>query len=97
MAQKQVTPKQQPEANQDDKLYVYIGPSLRGIVTFGECYHGTADEIQEKVRTLAKIVPEARMLVVPVEQLAVSRKETETPGRALYHAYHAVLNSKKEK
>ena len=70
-----------------NEYYVYIGPSLRGVIQKGAIYTGTRAEVEEFLADAITRFPRIRKLLVSGETLAVDRIEVQTPGTRLYNEY----------
>lgn len=72
------------EKEQEIEQMVYIGPSIRGIVTrFSAFYHGIPPGLKKAVKEL----PMLSSLLVPVKQYAQKKQEVEIQGTALHTIY----------
>lgn len=77
-------------------IWVYIGPSLRGLVATGKLYRGTRAEALEQAAAILARAPEAGRLIVPGKALTQARARARTPGNALYETYQALAKKEKE-
>lgn len=70
------------------KTLVYIGPSIKNVVSTGTVYNNGIPEtlIQEMNKQ-----PVLKSLLVPVEELADARRELAKPGSALTTIYNKVV------
>ena len=88
-----------PEA---ERVYVYVGPSLRGVVNNGRIFKGTRENILSGIRAKAEAAGMAnkfpkisRMLVADTE-VAHAKEQLAKGGNGLSEAYKAILGNKKE-
>lgn len=74
----------------EKRTLVYIGPSIKNLVSSGTVYNNGVPEalIQEM-----KEQPVIKSLLVPVEELAEARKELAQPGSALKIIYDKVVTN----
>lgn len=77
-----------------DGVFVYIGPSILGLIQTGTVYTGTREHaLKEAGRAIAKN-PLIQTLIVPGSTLAVDRQKVRTPGTALYNNYQRIVKGK---
>lgn len=71
----------------DDGIYVYIGPSIRGVITNGSIIRGT-----EKDKILARVEDKEHVskLIVRDTDLAKAKDKLRKGGNSLSVAYHAL-------
>ncbi len=67
---------------------MYIGPTIRNVVTTGTLYN---NGLPESLRKEAEKQPVIRNLIVPVSELAAAQKELAVPGSALAVIYGKVV------
>lgn len=86
-----------PEA-QRETVYVYIGPSVRGLLQSGTIMLGTTKD--DAMRQLGRAVDiygdVISTLVVEDVELAEARRKIRAGGNLLANAYAAMLNKKEE-
>lgn len=68
---------------------MYIGPTVRGVVKYGDTFSGG---IPERLKKLAGAKPVVRNLIVPLSGITEAVKESNTEGTALAIAYDKVLS-----
>ena len=66
-----------------EPYYVYIGPSVRGVVHHGHIFHCTHSEAVTSLGKYAVKIPEVRGLIVDGNDLMNSLKKLKTEGSAL--------------
>jgi len=77
------------------EAYVYLGPTIHGIIQSGTVYSGkNLKDIESFIDAAIKQYPLISKLIVHVNELAESRIKVKTPGNALYTFYHKVISQK---
>lgn len=85
-----------PEA-QRETVYVYIGPSVRGLLQSGTIMRGTKDDAMRQLGRAVDIYGDViSTLVVEDVELAEARNKIRAGGNLLANAYAAMLNKKEE-
>ncbi len=74
-----------------DSVYVYIGPSIRGVIQRGTIYPGTRQEVIEALDSAIQKYPRIRNLIVSGETLAADRISVKTPGTRLSTEYKKLV------
>lgn len=72
---------------------VYIGPSIRGAVQYGQILHGTLAEARETLGPLIGRFPLVGALVIPGELLSAARIQVKTHGTALCDQYNRLARA----
>lgn len=94
-AEKQETKTRQPVKNEavQKKTVVYIGPTIKSVVSTGTIYNnGLPESLKKEIEKL----PLIGSLLIPVDGLAAAQKELATPGSALAVIYEKVVNDRRE-
>ena len=73
-----------------EEVFVYVGPTVQGIVQAGTIYTGTRNAVLEKFREAAERFPDIGELIVRDTELAEARKKIKTGGNALANAYRSI-------
>lgn len=87
---KQPEPKAAKAKEKEKRIMVYIGPSIKNLVSSGTVYNNGVPEalIQEM-----EDQPVIKSLLIPVEELAEARRELAQPGSALKIIYDKVITN----
>ena len=93
-------PSEQPEqaeqggqnAAAESRVWVYLGPSIRGVVTNGRIYFGSKAEIIEKL----KDYPQIERLIVADHNVAKAKSDLKEK-RGIYIPYDALIRKIKGK
>lgn len=78
-------------------FFVYLGPSIRGVIQTATIYTGTRDEVEEFLAGPIERYPLIKRLLVSGETLAEDRIKAKTPGNGLYVAYMKIVDELKNK
>lgn len=84
-------PKISPETVTEHRgVWVYVGPSIRGIVTNGGIYHGTKSEVLSGLPDGWQKYPQIERLIVSDKSLAKAREQIRQSKGGITVAYNAV-------
>ncbi len=81
-----------PTVSETDKVYIYIGPSIRGLIISGSIFRGTKKQVVSMLSGVFEKYPKAERLLVPSEELAEARKKVKLEGNSLSNAYRTLLS-----
>ena len=81
------TERRQHEVN-NSGFYIYIGPTIRGVIQNGAIYRGTRAEAMEKAASAIEKYKLVKTLIVSGDALPVARLRLKVPGNAFYVNYH---------
>ena len=81
-------------AGQSGGFCVYLGPSIRGVITHGKVISGSKAEALEVIAAERAKYPLIGSLVVTGEQLPEARVKVKTPGNLLYVNYRKLAAGK---
>lgn len=76
----------------EKKTVVYIGPSIKNIVSTGTVYN---NGLPAKLTQEIEKQPVIKSLIIPVEELAAAQKELATSGSALAVIYSRVVTNRR--
>lgn len=85
-----------PTVSETDKVYVYIGPSIRGLIMSGSIFRGTRRKVVSMLSVVLEKYPKVERLLVPSEELAEARKKIKIEGNSLSNAYRTLLSDNKK-
>lgn len=91
-------PSEQAEQSEQDvqnaaaesRVWVYLGPSIRGVVTNGRIYFGSKAEIVESFGGKLKDYPQIERLIVADHNVAKARSDLKEK-RGIYIPYDALI------
>ncbi len=69
----------------ENKIYVYIGPSIRGVIQNGSIFQGAIPHVEK--------YPQIEKLIVADTEAAEAKIKVKTPGNSLNSAYCALLSA----
>lgn len=73
-------------------FYVYLGPSIRGLIQNGDIFKGGREKALEAVKPATDRFPLIEKVLVPGEELSRARVQIKTEGTAIY-AYNKRLRA----
>ena len=68
-------------------FFVYLGPSIRGVIQTATVFPGPRSEVEEFLAGPIERYPRIKRLLVSGDTLAEDRVKVKTPGNGLYVAY----------
>lgn len=71
-------------------FYMYIGPTLKGLIRSGTIYRGDKAHALEEARRAIEAQPLVKTLIVTGDYLPEARLKVKTPGNALYVNYRKI-------
>ena len=74
-----------------ESVYVYIGPSIKGVIQKGTIYPGSRQEVIAALDRAIQKYPRIRNLIVSGDTLAVDRISVKTPGTRLSSEYKKLV------
>lgn len=91
-------PSEQAEQSEQDvqstaaeaRVWVYLGPSIRGVVTNARIFFGTKDEIVQSFGDKIKDYPQIERLIVADRNVAKARNDLKEK-RGIYIPYDALI------
>ena len=98
MATDNNTKQKKPAKKQEEAagVYIYVGPSIRGLVQTAAIYTGTPGEIGKKLKSALEAVPEIAELLVPASELNAAKAQLKARSGGIWAAYQAATKHKKE-
>ena len=91
---KSVNKKRKPSgkaASPQEGFCVYLGPSIRGVITKGAVYRGTRQEVLASLERILGKFPGIAGLIVPSTTLPRDRIKVKTQGTLLYNRYQQLV------
>lgn len=77
----------------DDGVFVYIGPTVRGIIQNGSIYRGTRKGVLAKLAFAINKYPKIERLLVRDTELAEAREKINNGVNSLSVAFRALQNA----
>ncbi len=85
--------------NEVSGVYVYLGPTVKGIVTNGSIMRGTKNSVMEYIAQRAEAAglkekaAKIGRLIIKDREVSAAREQIRTGGNGLSRAYEAVLSA----
>lgn len=77
-----------------DGVYVYIGPSIRGVIQKGSIYRGTRESVLASLDSALKEYPKIERLIVADTEIVSAKNKISIGGNSLSNAYRALSENK---
>ena len=71
-------------------FYIYIGPSIRGLLQTGTIFRGSKAHARRMAQKAIEKQPLVKTLIVSGDCLPEARLKVKTPGNALYANYRKI-------
>lgn len=94
---KKETKEKKAAPKKETGFFVYLGPSIRGVIQTATIYEGTRAEVEEFLAGPIERYPRIKRLLSPGETIAEDRIKVKTPGNGLYVAYMKLADELKNK
>lgn len=75
--------------------YVYLGPTIRGVIQKGAIYPGSRQEVLAALERAIQKYPRIRNLLVSGEELVTDRVQVKIPGTRLNTEYRKLVSEVK--
>ncbi len=82
------------EATVKDGIFVYIGPSIRGVIQQGSIYRGTRESVLLSLSCALEKHPKIERLVIADRELAAAKQKIKVGGNPLSNAYKVLSGTK---
>ncbi len=76
-----------PEKDKNSGVFVYVGPSVRGVIQCGAIFRGTRDEVTEKLSEAIERYPEIEKLIVKDCDITKTKEKLKSGISSLSIAY----------
>jgi len=78
----------------EEGVFVYLGPSIRGVIQSGTIYCGTRRQVKDNLQFAIAKYPHIETLIIADSDIADAKAKIKKGGNALSHAYK-VLSARK--
>ena len=78
------------EKVKNDGVYVYLGPSIRGVIQTGAIYRGTRDEVLKSLAEAISKFPKIATLIVEDCDIAKAKEKIRNGVNSLSSAYKSL-------
>ena len=85
------------EPVKEDGFFVYLGPSIRGIIQTASIYTGTRAEAEQFLAGAIEKFPRIKQLLISDKTLPEDRAKVKTPGNYLNEVYRKLVADVKKK
>lgn len=82
--------------NDECRVFVYIGPSVKGLITNGSIHTGTRKQVLAKLKPAIDKYPKIERLIIADKEVAKAREKINKGGNGLSMAYRSLLSAEKE-
>ena len=97
MTKKATKEKKAAAPKKEAGFFVYLGPSIRGVIQTATIFTGTREEVEEFLAGPIERYPRIKRLLVSGDTLPEDRINVKTPGNGLYAAYQKLVAELKNK
>ena len=73
-------------------VYVYLGPTIQGVISNGAIFNGTFESVLQKNAIAIKKAPSIKKLIVKDTEVIKTKALLKAGGNALSHAYKTILS-----
>lgn len=77
-----------------DGVFVYLGPSIRGVIQNGSIYRGTRESVIASLATAIEKHPKIERLIVADSDIATAKQKIAVGGNSLSNAYKVLADAK---
>jgi len=84
------------EARKKASFFVYLGPSIQGVIQTASIFTGTIEEVLKQLADQVEKYPRIKALLISDENIAEDRINVTKPGTRLYAEYHRLVNELKK-
>lgn len=74
-------------------VYVYLGPSIRGMIQKGTIFRGTKDEIVKRFSHAEQLLSDIEHLIVPDKDVASVKSQIDKGGNPYSYAYRRLSSA----
>ena len=85
------------EPVKEDGFFVYLGPSIRGVIQTASIYTGTRAEAEQFLAGAIEKFPRIKQLLISDKTLPEDRAKVKTPGNYLNEVYRKLVADVKKK
>ena len=77
-----------------DGVFIYLGPSIRGIIQKGSIYRGTRESVLSSLAFAIEKHPQIERLIVADNEIVSAKQKIAVGGNSLSNAYRALSDTK---
>lgn len=72
---------------EEESVFVYLGPSIRGVIQSGTIYLGTRQQVKNNLQFALSKYPKIETLIVKDTEITEAKEKIKKGGNALSHAF----------
>lgn len=77
-----------------DGVFIYLGPSIRGVIQKGSIYRGTRASVLSSLAFAIEKYPKIERLIVADNEIVSAKQKIAVGGNSLSNAYRALSDTK---
>lgn len=77
-----------------DGVFIYLGPSIRGVIQKGSIYRGTRESVLSSIAFAIEKYPQIERLIVADNAIVSAKQKIAVGGNSLSNAYRALSGTK---
>ena len=77
-------------ANDEVRVYVYVGPSIKGVITNGSIYRGTRSAVLAQLEPAVQKYPKIERFIVADKDVSAAKEKLKKGNNGLSAAYRAL-------
>ena len=77
-----------------DGVFIYLGPSIRGVIQKGSIYRGTRESVLSSIAFAIEKYPKIERLIVADNEIVSAKQKIAVGGNSLSNAYRVLSDTK---
>lgn len=77
-----------------DGVFIYLGPSIRGVIQKGSIYRGTRESVLSSLAFAIEKYPKIERLIVADNEIVSAKQKIAVGGNSLSNAYRELSDTK---
>ncbi len=77
-----------------DGVFIYLGPSIRGVIQKGSIYRGTRESVLSSIAFAIEKYPQIERLIVADNAIVSAKQKIAVGGNSLSKAYRELSDTK---
>ncbi len=77
-----------------EEVYIYLGPSIRGVIQNGTIYAGTRTNVMQSLDVAITAYPDIAKLIITADKAMAAKRNIENGTGREARAYRALLKNK---
>lgn len=75
-------------------VFIYLGPSIRGVIQNGSIYRGTRESVLSSIAFAIEKYPKIERLIVADNEIVSAKQKIAVGGNSLSNAYRTLSDTK---